>query len=455
MMNTKKEIIQDLGDGLVLRRSTTADTEVLVKFNSNVHGDFGNEADEIVAQWTRDLMSKPHPTFHPDDFTIVEDTKTGEIASCLCLIDQTWAYEGIEFGVGRPELVGTHPDYRRRSLIRKQFDVIHQWSRERGQMLQAITGIPWYYRQFEYEMALELDFGRKGYPAQVPQLNENEEEKYHIRQADDSDLEYITEIHMKNYQRYPVVCKFNRDIWHYYLHLESQFNPMHTIINIIEDNTGKRVGLLVHKSRLSKGMLVVYLYELEAGVSWVEVTPCVLRHLQKTGEAFAETASKKVKNKPPVIFGGYYFLFGSTHPVYDAAPDYLSVDTDPYAWYVRVPDLIGFLQHITPALEDRLARSLAAGHSGDLWLNLFSSGIHMAIENGKIKTTEPWDNPLYGKTSAYLPNHTFLQVLFGHRNIDELHHVYADAYVNPDRPMEAQLFRILFPKKPSNILAIE
>ena len=42
-------------------------------------------------------------TLRPDDFTIVEETASGRIVSSLNLIPQTWTYEGIEFGVGRPD----------------------------------------------------------------------------------------------------------------------------------------------------------------------------------------------------------------------------------------------------------------------------------------------------------------------------------------------------------------
>ena len=34
---------------------------------------------ETVTAWVRDLMSGNHPTFSPGDFTIVEDTGSGEI----------------------------------------------------------------------------------------------------------------------------------------------------------------------------------------------------------------------------------------------------------------------------------------------------------------------------------------------------------------------------------------
>ena len=36
--------------------------------------------------------------------------------------------------VGRPEAVGTRPEYRRRGLVRAQFEVIHAWSAERGEL---------------------------------------------------------------------------------------------------------------------------------------------------------------------------------------------------------------------------------------------------------------------------------------------------------------------------------
>ena len=154
-----KEIIKDLGNDLVLRRSTLEDTDALAAFNSKIHADDDFDALALAA-WTRDLMIAEHPTFSPQDFTIVEDVKTNQIVSTSCLISQTWTYDGVPFNVGRIELVGTLPEYRGRGLIGEQFKVIHQWSQARGELVQAITGIPYYYRRFGYEMA--LNFGVVG-----------------------------------------------------------------------------------------------------------------------------------------------------------------------------------------------------------------------------------------------------------------------------------------------------
>ena len=96
-MKTKQEkiIIKDLGAGLILRRSTSDDANALAKFNASIHSDDGPEKpDERLDAWTRDLLTRPHPTFIPNDFTVVEETSTGRIISSMCLIPQTWTYEG-------------------------------------------------------------------------------------------------------------------------------------------------------------------------------------------------------------------------------------------------------------------------------------------------------------------------------------------------------------------------
>src|SRR5512147_2055689 len=98
MVEQPKEILKELGDGLVMRRSTVEDADRLAEFNGKIHGDDPADA-ACVAAWTRDLLCAPPPDFNPDDFVIVEDSGTGEIVSTMNTISQTWSYEGIAFGV--------------------------------------------------------------------------------------------------------------------------------------------------------------------------------------------------------------------------------------------------------------------------------------------------------------------------------------------------------------------
>jgi hypothetical protein len=53
------------------------------------------------------------------------------------------------------EFVGTAPAYRRRGLVRRQFELAYRRSLDEGCLVQAVAGINWYYRQFGYDYALE------------------------------------------------------------------------------------------------------------------------------------------------------------------------------------------------------------------------------------------------------------------------------------------------------------
>jgi len=94
-----------------------------------------------MAAWTRDLFEGRHPTFTPDQATVVEHRPSGTIVSSVLLVSQIWSFAGIGVRVGQPELVGTHVDYRGRGLVRAQFEVIHRWSAFPGlSFLQLLFG---------------------------------------------------------------------------------------------------------------------------------------------------------------------------------------------------------------------------------------------------------------------------------------------------------------------------
>ena len=441
-------LLRDLGDGLILRRSTMADTEKLVEFNSKIHSDQGPETpDTRVGAWTRDLMTKAHPTFHPDDFTVVEEAADGKIVSCLNLISQTWSYGGIPFGVGRPELVGTLPEYRNRGLIRAQFEVIHQWSAERGEKVQAITGIPYYYRIFGYEMGLELQGGRAGFLPHLPRLKEGETEPYHIRPAVESDLAFIANLYAQAGERYRMHALRDEALWRYELTGADSLNVNRVELDLIETTTGDPVGFIGHPNFVWGAMMVAQLYEIKPGVSWLEVTPSVIRHLAAIGETLPPPTGAK---EPFQSFG---FWLGTEHPVYRIFPDRLPRQRPPYAFYVRVPDLPDFIRTIAPVLEERLAASPIVGYTGELKITFYRSGLRLAFEKGKLSPAEPYTpTPVGGSGNAAFPGLTFLQLLLGYRSLEELRYAFADCWA--DRDEVSVVLNTLFPKQASHVWPI-
>ena len=441
----EKTIIKDLGAGLILRRSTPEDADALADYNARIHSDDGPEKpDERLAAWTRDLLTHPHPTFSPDDFTIVEEAATGRIVSSLNLIPQTWKYEGIPFGVGRTELVGTLPEFRKRGLIRIQYEAVHNWCAERDLPVQAITGIPYFYRKFGYEMALDLSGGRFGYEAHVPKLKDGEKEPYRLRPATPADIPFMAEVYEQTQQSHSIVCQRTPEIWRYDLDGKSEKHVNRFELCIIEGDSGEPAGFILHYPFLVMDGAFAFAYELKEGVSWLAVTPSVVRYLWDTGQAYA-----KRDDKTSHSFG---FLLGKLHPVYEALGTKLPSYDRPYAWYVRVPDLPGFIRHIGPALEKRLAESIAVGHSGKIRINRYSNILSLNFERGKLTSVdeEPRKASDYGDLG--LPELTILQIIFGRASFMELHDIVPDVYY--DNEEAAILFNILFPKRHSNVIGV-
>jgi hypothetical protein len=446
VISNEQNIIRELGDGLILRRSTPADAEKLGAFNAMIHSDDGpDNPDDRLAAWTRDLLERPHPTFGSGDFTIVEEQATGRVISSLNLIPQTWEYEGIPFKVGRPELVGTLPEFRHHGLVRIQFEEVHKWSAARGELVQAITGIPYYYRLFGYEMGLELGGGRMGFEPNLPRLREGVVDPYRVRVAVESDIPFLMETYALNQKRSLISAVWDEAMWRYAIDGRSERNINRDQVRIIEDSQSSGpVGYLVHPWFLWGEMMPVYTYALKVGISWLAVTPSVVRYLWQTGEEYAQRDERKMM--------AFAFWHGTQHPVYEVFRDRLPNVREPYSWYIRVPDLPAFLRQITPALEKRIAESHIPGYSGDVRAGFYREGIRIVLEKGRIAGFEMYKPASQRESHATFPNLTFLQLVFGYRTMDELHTAYADCGWDGDETRV--LLSTLFPKKSSSFIGI-
>ena len=184
-------------------------------------------------------------------------------------------------------------------------------------------------------------------------------------------------------------------------------------------------------------------YELKPGVSWLDVTPSVLRHLWE----LAQTPDENGKAR-----SSYTFFLGQDHPVYALMGNDLPQLRKPYAWFVRVHDLPAFIHHIAPELETRLEKSIAIGYGGEIKFNFYRNGMRLVFERGKLITAEAWRPTPDDWGHVGFPDLTFLQILFGYRSYQELRLSFADCYWQTET--HRALLDILFPKKLSNVLGI-
>ncbi len=297
-MNDVLAVPRALGNGLVLRQATAADANALSDFDAHIFADRETgEPAEWARLWTQDMIGGTHPCIGPDDLLLVEDTRTGRIASAIHLISQTWAYAGIPFGVGRPELVGTHPDYRRRGLVRALFDTFHACSAARGELMQVITGIPWYYRQFGYELAVPHEGGRTVALSEIAPLRAGETEPFTLRNATEADLPLLQQAEETLTTAHLFACVRDDALWRYAL---SGYTRFRAAPGVSRDRIVGRhpVGYVAHPPRLSRrlfrdGTFYVTHFALLAGVSWAAVIPSVLRALRQLRKPIREMVGRQ------------------------------------------------------------------------------------------------------------------------------------------------------------------
>ncbi|MCU0490687.1 MAG: GNAT family N-acetyltransferase [Chloroflexaceae bacterium] len=440
-----------LGSGLVLRWATSNDVDRICALYGHV---FRRSADDApnpgVMAWTRDMMGGQHPLITPGDFALVEDIDQGTVVAATCLLSQEWDYCGIPFGVGRPEIVASHPDYRERGLIRAIFELIHARSAAKGHMVQAITGIPYYYRQFGYEFALDLGGNRGVYFVSIPALAEGAHEAYSLRQAHESDLPALVQLYERDRSRPTVVStRVSADYWRWQLGEERPLSDDGYLPWMIVDSTGTAAGYLLTKRVLDGEALAVHAIGTAVGTPLSAVLPGVLRALREK----AVTWPKSRVTAPDA--NRVAFVLGRDHPAYHVLGDHLAPRRfPPYAWYVRVDNLPGFLRHIGPALEKRLAESALSGYSGELRCDFYRGGLKLTWDNGRLTGAEPWrvDHNWGARGQAGFPPLVFLQLLFGHRSLDELRHMFPDVWADDE---VRALLEVLFPPQASWVLPLE
>ena len=435
---------RDLGDGLLLRWGRPEDAEMVAQFNIQHLSDNPNEPEEVLGHATHDLMRGDHPTTRASDFTLVIDQNNdNKLVSTLCIIPQVWTYDGLPFKVGRPELVATDPAYRRRGLVATQFEAIHAKSAANGEMVQAITGIPWFYRQFGYEMGLDLGGGRDFFWSRSGNDEAVAEESYRWRPATPADIPVLHKLYAVHCQESLIATVRDDAQWHYVAFTAHKKGFMYLNAHIVETKEGTAVGYAAYSPH-GKQFFIRELAVLP-GHSLRQVALFITRMLQ------AEADELNPKRKKPIT--SIRFGLGAAHPVYRALAGELEKQRPPYAWFIRVPDLPAFLRHIAPVLENRLANSVLAGFEGKLRLSFYQSHLAVTFTQGKLSGVGPYTPKDFFDCDAFFADLTFLQLLFGQHTVEEINQVRADCYA--EKSETAVLLNTLFPKQHSWVSGLE
>lgn len=448
-----------IDENLVLRWSSAADRDPILQLYGYVFRQ--KEQDPLATSMmdvVSDLMSDKHPLMSSNDVAIVEDTTTGKVVAATLLLRQPVDYAGIALTMGRPEIVASLPEYRNRGLVRAVFELIHARSEHMGHDFQGITGILYYYRQFGYEYAVALDGNLRVPFDRIPKLEEGKSETCSLRPATIEDLPFLMQLGERErvwprraaahlpIQAPMLSVPVPEAYWRWTL---SEMGDGSWKTLVILDVEEQAIGYVLYKPRRWGKELRVIGLAFREGFAISPLLPSLLRALQ----VFTPTVPMGREDMPKDA-DAISFEFVGQHPLNELlAPGFGDKRERQYAWYIRVPNLAGFISKIAPVLEQRLAQSIYAGYSGELNIDFYRGALQMVFENGRLITAEPWKKPVWeAKVHAGFYPLTFLKLLFGYCDQKALQAVFPDVWANDEA---GKLLDVLFPVQPTALLPLD
>lgn len=349
----------------------------------------------------------------------------GETVAALIMIPQTWVLDGVELRVAEMGCVATRPDHRRRGLQRILNDAFDGYAAERGFDLCALAGIPYFYRQFGYEYAVDLDHSTTLDADRIPDT----ENSLEARPFSEDDVDAASAMLDEAQSRYHVSCPRTRGVW-LMQHRTGHYNgePYKAVALTAG---GELKAYVRYGVDASNGVLVLK----EAGLESPRYAEQVLAYIGATCKAYGAT---KVNSKQ-------FYGDEPTRTIVGLG----GVSVAPYAWQVKVLDHLGLFRKLAPLLESRLRGSGYGSLCETLNLNFRKFNIEVTVKEGKIVGIERGVDCI-DRTIGLNP-YVFPQLLFGHRGVHELEAAYPDFRV---RDTHRPLLEAMFLRRPGYIFHV-
>lgn len=401
-----------LPGGLVMRQATPADRASLLALNTEL---LGQDSQVEVAF----LLEGGLAGVSLADFLVVVEPG-GRVVSSLGLIEQELRIGGTRLRIGNPEFVSTLPEYRGRGLVRRQFEVLQAWQEERGLAISLIMGIPYFYRLFGYEYALE-DY-RAGflYPAahlarlaDLPDLE--------VRLIRESDAPALAKMYAETAAQADIALTLPEAGWAWAARVRR------LAANQIEDWAAFDRGRLLGSARIF--------------------------HKDQTGTIFRFSGSLPAQQallKQALTLPGLEKLGVGADPQGPLGRWVASLEPGrrtAYANYVRIVDPALAFEQLGPEFEARLAHSPLAGLSREVELGFYRFGLLLVFEAGKLVGIEA--RPGNPDPKIGIPPDLLPKILLGFRSPDELARMYPD--FSAAAPDDWALVQVLFPALTSKV----
>lgn len=191
------------------------------------------------------------PGFQPDHFRMVFD---GDNLIGGCLVSRRRVnVDGAALTTGCVGGVFTQPQYRRQGIGRLLMDQVVAYSRQRGDALLMLDGIPDYYHRWGYVDVVDLSHTY----IEVDRASRLPRPSHTVREATTEDTPAMLDLYRRHYTGY--TGRFERDL-EYQRHLVSTTRYGNTYLRVVEGQgpNGQPSGYSFHSRRYpSRGLEVV------------------------------------------------------------------------------------------------------------------------------------------------------------------------------------------------------
>lgn len=400
----------------------------LIEFNAAVH----NRGDAVAL---RHLINNL-PGFSREMNFYIRDTDKDMIVSSLNAIPSTWDYDGVPLKNLELGYVGTLEGYRRRGFMRTLYQLFEKVLRDGEYDISTIQGIPYIYRNFDYDFILPL---AKSISIRVDEISSKDESyppavsNVSIREAQESDLGAIMNLYDQHREKFLVTARRSQELWTLQERFKKEYDAEFTTLVVETGGNIHGYFRLVTRGEPSKPESGAVLDVIESSIVSYSGVLATLKFLR------TEALSK-----------GLYRITVPGSRLSNLASLALDLGGDKsrgWKYQIRIPDILRFLRKIQPVLEKRLNGTMFEGLSYTLPLNTYRHCYKLEIVGGTILgITDSGRSEVGEKTEFRVPPQDFVRLVLGDYQLDELSKMNADFLVSGK---VKSLVSTLFPRKES------
>ncbi|MFF2022022.1 GNAT family N-acetyltransferase [Streptomyces sp. NPDC058171] len=394
-----------LADGLTLRTATPADLDQIGALLSE-RGDPNDALDHRL------VVTDPEVGWSACAVVVDGD----RVVSTATLLDEEVRIGDLRLPAGQVELVATDRAYEGRGLVRALMQWAHQRSAARGHVLQTMIGIPYFYRLFGYEYAIDIP------PALRVSTPPPGGSDAVLRPARPADVPALTALQHTAQTGFDVAMGHSAERWRWLLEHEAS-----TLWVLERDGTAVATG---RTTPPDGGVLLAEAAAVDGAAA--------LDLLRAVAARFPEEPLRVVHRAGTVTAHAWRDLLVHEPPA--AAEQY----------YVRVPDVALLLDRLRPLLWQRLTTAGMERGGRDIVLSTFGAHYRIPVRAdglGEVVTGGAMQGPRAVHGAGVAPDH-LPALLFGPRGMEGLTRIRPDVY-----SADEERFRALFPPLTADLLS--